>query len=160
MGHKVFVILHDIRSAENVGSIFRTADAAGVARIYLTGYTPAPLDRFRRKNAKLSKAALGAEDTVPWESEPDIFACIENLKKSGVRVIAVEQHPRARSYTDAKSEGPIACVFGNEVDGVPKEVIEECDDVIEVPMFGTKESLNVAVCAGIILFNTRRAENG
>ena len=152
---KISVILHDIRSSENVGSIFRTADAAGVSRIYLTGYTPAPEDRFKRKNTKLSKAALGAEETVPWE-HADILELISRLKKEGITVVAVEQAPRAHPYTDAPAGGAIAFILGNEVDGVPQDILDACDEIVEIPMHGKKESLNVSVAAGIILFNTRR----
>jgi tRNA G18 (ribose-2'-O)-methylase SpoU len=148
----ISVILHDIRSSENVGSIFRTSDAAGVSKIYLTGYTPAPLDRFKRKNTKLSKAALGAEDFMPWESAADVHALIEKLKAEGVAVVAVEQDARSISYTAWKSEKPAAFIFGNEVEGVPKDVLDICDAILEIPMSGKKESLNVSVSAGVVLF--------
>ena len=148
----VSLILHDIRSSENVGSMFRTADAAGVSKIYLTGYTPAPLDRFGRKNAKLTKAALGAEEFVPWEKHEDIFSLIEELKMNGVRVVAVEQDPAAVLYMELRRGGQTAFILGNEVDGVPPDVLRAADAIVEIPMQGKKESLNVAVAAGIILF--------
>ncbi len=148
----ISVILHDIRSSENVGSIFRTSDAAGVSKIYLTGYTPAPLDRFKRKNTKLSKAALGAEDFIPWESVADIHALIEKLKAGGVAVVAVEQDARSIPYTEWKPEKPTAFIFGNEVGGVPAGVLNESDAIVEIPMHGKKESLNVSVSAGVVLF--------
>jgi len=159
MAPRVFVILDNIRSSENVGSIFRTSDAAGVSKIYLAGYTPAPLDKFKRKNAKLAKAALGAEDTVPWEAVSDLIPLISRLKKEGVTVVAIEQHSSARSYTEAAHDKPVAFVFGNEVEGISEEVIRACDSVVEVPMSGGKESLNVSVCAGIVLFNARDRKN-
>lgn len=149
----VFVILHNIRSSENVGSIFRTSDAAGVSKIYLTGYTPAPLDRFKRKNAKLSKASLGAEEFVPWESVQDIHALIEKLKTENVMVVAVEQSPTSVPYIEPTWGGETTFIFGNEVGGVPQDVLKECDAVIEIPMLGKKESLNVSVSAGIVLFH-------
>lgn len=148
----VSLILHDIRSSENVGSIFRTADAAGVGKIYLTGYTPTPLDRFGRKNAKLAKAALGAEEFVPWEKQADILALIDILKGEGVAVVAVEQAARSVCYKDFRVMGPTALILGNEVDGVPEGVLERADTIIEIPMHGKKESLNVAVAAGVVLF--------
>lgn len=156
MGQReISLILHDIRSSENVGSIFRTADAAGVVKIYLTGYTPAPLDRFKRKNTKLVKAALGAEETVPWEHSEDVFSLMGRLKSEGEVLCAVEQDPRSVSYTTA--EVPLRAVFilGNEVDGVPKNILDECDLIFEIPMHGKKESLNVSVAAGVMLFRAR-----
>jgi len=149
---KIFVILHDIRSSENVGSILRTADAAGVSKVYLSGYTPAPIDRFKRKNAKLAKAALGAEDSVPWEEAPDIQALLKKLKDDSIAIIAVEQSSDSIVYSDFVLEKPTAFIFGNEVDGVPQDVLKAADTIVEIPMHGKKESLNVSVSAGIILF--------
>ncbi len=149
---EVFLILHDIRSSENVGSIFRTADAAGVSTIYLSGYTPSPLARFGRKNAKLAKAALGAEAFVPWEAHADIHALLPALKASGVTVAAVEQSPRSIVYKDFVPKKPVAFLLGNEVDGIPETVLAEADTILEIPMRGRKESLNVSVAAGIVLF--------
>jgi 23S rRNA (guanosine2251-2'-O)-methyltransferase len=151
----VFVILDNVRSSENVGSIFRTADAAGVSKIYLCGYTPAPFDRFKRKNTKLSKAALGAEDTVAWEHAQDIRELIERLKAADTTVIGVEQSPASIPYTELKPFGSVAYVFGNEVDGVSENVLKLCDEIVEIPMSGAKESLNVSVSVGIILFSSR-----
>lgn len=148
------LVLLNIRSSENVGSIFRTADAAGVSKIFLAGYTPAPVDRFKRANTKLAKAALGAEEFVPWESAPDAEALIERLKTEGWRVVAVEQDARSVSYDDFKKGERTAFILGNEVEGVPKEILNACDAIVEIPMRGKKESLNVSVAAGIVLFNT------
>lgn len=151
----ISLILHDIRSSENVGSIFRTADAAGVSKIYLTGYTPAPLDRFKRKNTKLAKAALGAEDTVLWEHAQDILLLIKKLKDDGVRVVAVEQDPRARPYMGVTLATHTAYILGNEVEGIQSGVLDVVDEIVEIPMYGKKESLNVSVAAGIMLFHAR-----
>ena len=152
----VSIILHNIRSSENVGSLFRTADAAGVSKLYLTGYTPAPLDRFKRENAKLTKASLGAEKYVSWERTGDIFSLIERLKQKGIVVIAVEQSPSAVQYIELDIKGPAAFIFGNEVDGLPHEILNAAEQVIEIPMRGKKESLNVSVAAGIILYHALR----
>lgn len=152
----VFVILHDIRSSENVGSIFRTADAAGVSKIYLTGYTPAPRDRFGRTNAKLAKASLGAEEFVSWERFENIFELIVALHADTVRIVAVEQDSCALPYTEEKISGDVAFVFGNEVTGVPKNILDMCDAIVEIPMHGKKESLNVSVAAGVILYGAMR----
>jgi tRNA G18 (ribose-2'-O)-methylase SpoU len=155
--HKtISVILHDIRSSENAGSIFRTADAAGVDKIFLTGYTPAPTDRFKRKNAKLAKAALGAEETVAWEHAEDIFLLIDRLKAEDVQIVAVEQDKNAHSYMSVRGAEQTAFILGNEVDGIPKSILDVVDAIVEIPMHGKKESLNVSVAAGIILFHFRK----
>jgi tRNA G18 (ribose-2'-O)-methylase SpoU len=136
----------------NVGSMFRTADAAGVSKIFLTGYTPAPIDRFGRKVKEIAKVALGAEETVPWEKR-DIHELIAELKGSSVRIIALEQHPASHPYMSVRLDGPAALIVGNEVGGIPEEVLKEADTIIEIPMRGKKESLNVAVATGIALYS-------
>lgn len=156
---KRIVILHNIRSAYNVGSIFRTADAAGVTKIYLVGHTPTPIDRFGRKRKDITKVALGAEDTVLWEQVQDIHALIADLKGEKVRVIAVEQSELAQDYRTLSLSRDTAFIFGNEVNGIPPETLTEVDGVVEIPMQGRKESLNVSVTAGIILFQTH-SEDG
>ena len=150
---EIIVILHNIRSSLNVGSIFRTADGAGVKQIYLTGYTPAPLDRFGRNDARIAKTALGAESSILWK-QGDISETIKSLKKDGHCIIAVEQDLRSKSYKTLSPKNKIAFIFGNEVSGIEKDVLELCDEIIEIPMYGKKESLNVGVAVGIILFNT------
>lgn len=149
---EVSVILNDIRSAHNVGSIFRTADGAGVSRIYLCGYTPAPVDRFDRPVKEIAKVALGAERTVPYEVR-EITELISELKSKGTQVVALEQSPNALSYTNLVPTGDIALVLGSEVPGIPEEILNLCGAVIEIPMRGSKESLNVAVAAGIALYS-------
>ncbi len=150
---KTFIILDNIRSVENVGSIFRTSDAAAVAKIYLCGTTPTPLDRFGRARKDLAKVALGAEKTIAWEHVPHTKDAIKHLKKENVRIVAVEQDKNAIDYKKAKVETDTAFIFGNEVDGVSKEVLGLSDTIVEIPMHGTKESLNVAVTVGIVLFS-------
>lgn len=148
-----YVILHNIRSAHNVGSIFRTADGAGVAKVFLTGYTPTPLDRFGRVVAEISKTSLGAAETMAWEHCADIYVLMARLRNSDVDIVAVEQTPDAIAYTSRHFDTDTAFIFGNEVDGVPFEVCEAADSVVHIPMHGRKESLNVSVAAGIILFH-------
>lgn len=148
-----YVILHNIRSRHNVGSIFRTADGAGVAKIYLTGYTPTPIDRFGREVPEIIKTSLGATTMVPWEHFEDIEVLLGVLKQEGVTVVAIEQTKDALSYKKYQELGPTAYIFGNEVEGVASEICEKADVVLVIPMLGSKESLNVSVCAGIILFN-------
>jgi tRNA G18 (ribose-2'-O)-methylase SpoU len=149
---EVYLIVHNIRSAGNVGSLFRTADAAGITKIYLTGYTPHPLDRFGRRQKDLAKTALGAERTVPWEGARDALRLIDRLKRSGVQVIAIEQGTEAIDYRACKPRFPVAFVVGNEVRGLSQALCARCDVIAEIPQAGKKESLNVAVAAGVALF--------
>jgi tRNA G18 (ribose-2'-O)-methylase SpoU len=155
----IIVILNNIRSNENVGSIFRTCDAAGVSKIILVGYTPAPIDRFGRGNKGLTKASLGAEKFVKWEKIENLKEAISILQNSSKNfiIIGVEQNKKAIDYKRIKqqvaSNKHLALVFGNEVDGLSEADLRLCDVVTELPMLGHKESLNVAVCAGIVLYS-------
>ncbi|MEI6494854.1 MAG: TrmH family RNA methyltransferase [bacterium] len=149
---EVCVILDNIRSTHNVGSIFRTSDAGGVKKIYLVGYTPAPLDRFDREVASLTKASLGAEKSVEWEQVADIGELIERLKKENFQIVAVEQDEKSVDYKTVELKDKVAIILGNEVDGVSKETLSLCDIIAEIPMKGEKESLNVSVSAGVALF--------
>jgi tRNA G18 (ribose-2'-O)-methylase SpoU len=151
MRHAV-VVLHNIRSTHNVGSIFRTADAAGVSKIYLTGYTPAPLDRFGRSQKDIAKTALGAERSVTWEQAKDPFPVITRLKEEDFQVIAVEQAKDSADYRRLRPKAKVAFLFGNEVRGLSKALLAQCDAIAEIPMAGKKESLNVSVAAGVALF--------
>jgi tRNA G18 (ribose-2'-O)-methylase SpoU len=148
-----YIILEDIRSAYNVGAIFRTADAAGVAKVFLVGYTPAPIDRFGRPQPEILKTSLGASKTMAWEQVATTREIIERLQNDGVCVAAVELAPGSVSLKDFKEPVDLAYIVGNEVDGVSKEVLEMADVTVELPMLGQKESLNVAVTAGIILYH-------
>ena len=147
------VILFNLRSAYNVGSIFRTADGAGVKKIYLVGHTPTPYDRFGRVQPEIKKTALGATDSVAWEHHQQIDSLLAQLKQQGHCLVAVEQHPLAVAYDQyTPSADKVAFIFGNEIDGVSDAVCRAADAVIEIPLAGKKESLNVAVAAGIVLF--------
>lgn len=148
------VLLHNIRSAHNVGSIFRTADAAGVSRLYLSGYTPLPIDRFGRPQKDIAKTALGAEGYLAWEKARSPADCIGALRESGWHIVGVEQDKRSIDYRSIELSHPTLFVFGNEVRGLSTGIRRLCDTLIEIPMHGEKESLNVSVAAGIILFNT------
>jgi tRNA G18 (ribose-2'-O)-methylase SpoU len=152
------VILNNIRSNENVGSIFRTCDATGVSKIILCGYTPTPIDRFGRENKGLTKASLGAEKFVKWEKFESLAIVVDRLKNkkifSDFLIVGVEQSKDSIDYKkikDIKTQN-IALVFGNEVEGLSKADLKLCDMVAELPMLGDKESLNVAVCAGVVLY--------
>ena len=154
---EVIVVLPDIRSAHNVGSIFRTSDASGVGRIYLSGYTPTPLNKFHRPQPQIAKTALGAEKTIPWEYFESHTKMLNKLKNDGFKIIAVEQTEKSINYKDLNikdlyKEKKVAFIFGNEVDGLPRKILNKIDVCVELPMKGMKESLNVAVTAGIVLF--------
>lgn len=149
---EVIVILPDIRSALNVGSIFRTADACGINKIYLTGYTPAPIDKFGRVNKEIAKTALGAEKIIAWEKLESISKLITKLKKEGFPLVAIEQAEGSVDYKKVKAKNKTAFIFGNEVNGLPKNILEKCDVIAEIPMKGEKESLNVSVSVGVALF--------
>jgi len=153
------VVLENIRSAHNVGSIFRTADGAGVSQLYLVGYTPAPTDRFGREVPEIKKTSLGATHTVPWSVESSGVDVVRALQAQGVWVVVVEQTDNAVDFYDyrAPSEKPVAYIFGNEIDGVTPVVVAAANQVVEVPMYGVKESLNVAVTVGIVLYGSKQS---
>ena len=149
---QTIIVLDNIRSVYNVGSIFRTADAAGVDIIYLCGYTPQPIDRFGRARADLAKVALGAEKTIEWKHFENTTETLKKLKENNFTIIAIEQAENSTDYKKVKVSEQTAFVFGNEPNGISKEVLEKCDIIAEIPMKGEKESLNVSVSAGIALF--------
>lgn len=153
MEKQMAVLLHNIRSAHNVGSIFRTADAAGASAVYLSGYTPTPVDRFERQRKDIAKTALGAQRSVPWFYRRDPSAIVAELSRKGWRIVGVEQDSRAIDYRRLPSRDKTLFIFGNEVRGLSKKLRARCDALVEIPMHGTKESLNVSVVAGIILFS-------
>jgi tRNA G18 (ribose-2'-O)-methylase SpoU len=152
---ELVVVLPDIRSSYNIGSIFRTSDATGVSKIYICGYSPCPTDKFNRPQKEIAKTALGAEKRIPWEYKKDVQQIIKNLKEEGFLVVAVEQNERSITYKKffKKVGNKIALIFGNEVDGLSKKIISSCDAVVDIPMLGEKESLNVSVSAGIVLYD-------
>lgn len=146
------VVLENVRSAHNVGAIFRTAEAIGVRKIILVGYTPTPIDRYGRVQPDIKKTALGADGMIPWEHKETIDEVIENCRKEGVRVIAVERTDGAIDYKAATLGERAAFIFGNEVDGVSRTAIDCADQVVSLPMRGKKESLNVSTTVGIVLY--------
>lgn len=149
------VILDNIRSAHNVGSIFRTADGAGVKKIYLLGVTPTPIDRFGRVQTEISKTSLGASEMIEWEyvKNEDVSELISKLKTDNFKVVAIEQTPDSVNLEDYIVPERVAYIFGNEIDGVGEKLLSLTDQIVEIPMQGSKESLNVAVSAGIALFH-------
>ncbi len=145
------LVLDNIRSAHNVGSAFRTADAFGVDKIYLGGICPVP------PSPELRKVALGAEEVIPFEHVDDVVALVTRLQAEGYTVIAVEQTVHSVKLDNFQRDPgkKYALVFGNEVDGVQQEVVDACDFALEIPQQGTKHSLNVSVSIGVILWGIR-----
>lgn len=148
------VVLDNIRSTFNVGSIFRTADALGVGKMILCGTTPTPVDRFGRARADIAKVALGAEKSISWEHSPETVDAVRKLKKSGYRIIMIEQSDKAIDYKKLKIKAgeKVVFVLGTEVQGLSASLLELADDIAEIPMKGEKESLNVSVAFGVALF--------
>jgi len=149
---KIILVLHNIRSTHNVGSIFRTADAAGITKIYLSGYTPTPTDRFGRERSDIAKTALGAEKQIPWQYVKNPNVTINRFKKNGIKIVAIEQSKKSMDYKKVKFSGDVAILVGNEVKGLSPVLLKKCDIVAEIPMRGKKESLNVSVAFGVALF--------
>ncbi len=142
MKEKFYVLCENIRSLENIGSIFRTADALAVNKLFLSGISGKP------PRSKISKTALGAENFVEWEYSPTSWRIIEKLKKQGVMAVALEITKKSSSIYDFKPKFPLVLVLGNEVKGVSKAALKRADVAIHLPMRGKKESLNVAVAFG------------
>ncbi|EKT3962951.1 RNA methyltransferase [Flavobacterium psychrophilum] len=145
----IIIVLDDIRSLNNIGSVFRTADAFLIEKIYLCGITATP------PNKEIHKTALGATETVVWEHHENVLEVIENLKKDEISVFAIEQVENAIFLNDFKVEATkkYALIFGNEVFGVNQEAIRLCDGTIEIPQLGTKHSLNISVSTGIVVWD-------
>lgn len=143
----MILIAHNIRSLHNVGAFFRTADAFGVEKIYLTGYTGCP------PRKEIAKTALGSEHRIPWEHREDLDALLLELKSMGKKIVALEISDRAIpvSALEIPTE-QIALIVGSEVEGISPQLLEQCDEIIEIPMIGIKKSLNVSVATGIALF--------
>ena len=146
--HPIVIVLDNLRSAHNVGSIFRTCDAFLIEKICLCGITPTPPKK------EIRKTALGATQSVDWQYYDDMLSCIEQLKANGYRIISVEQADEAIRLQDLKIESntKTALVFGHEVNGVSQECINQSDQVVEIPQHGTKHSFNVSVSLGIVLW--------
>lgn len=149
MPKEITLLAHNIRSLWNVGSLFRTADAMGVGMVYLSGYTAVPPRR------EISKTAIGAEQWIPWEFQKDPLTIINTLKSDGYKIVALELTDTAQNISEYKASEKVCLVLGHEVDGVPDDLLQECDDVVFILMHGKKESLNVSVAAGIALDRLR-----
>jgi len=148
MSKEFFAILHNIRSCYNVGAIFRVADGAGISKIFLTGYTPTPKENLK----KIQKTALGAQNFVSWEKRKNVGKLIRELKRRGVKIVALETKEKALPYFKFKPKFPLALLVGNEVRGIDKRTLKKADVVLKIPMFGKKKSLNVACAFAIVAF--------
>jgi 23S rRNA (guanosine2251-2'-O)-methyltransferase len=159
----IILIAHNLRSTHNVGSLLRTAEGLGVTKVYLTGYTPYPakvgdgrLPHISQKlTSQISKTALGAEKSDFWQHMDDVSDCITITKKSGYTIAAVEQAQNSIALPQYKTPKKIALLVGRETDGIEHEVLKQCDEIIEIPMFGMKESFNVVQAAAMTLYHCR-----
>jgi tRNA G18 (ribose-2'-O)-methylase SpoU len=154
------LIIHDIRSCHNVGSLLRTADAMGVSLCYMTGYTPYPsmngdprLPHISRKiDARIHKTALGAEKSVNWQQAEAVEPVIASLRKEGFRIVALEQSAGSTALQDYSFQKKTVLLLGREVEGIDAEILKLADDTVEIPMLGEKESLNVVQAAAMALY--------
>ena len=146
------LILNDIRSVYNAGALFRTADAIGIQKIIISGFTPTPIDRFGRARSDFAKSALGAEKTIPWEYVENLSETIHQMKQEGFVIVGIEQDEHSVDYKKFSKPEKIAFLLGTETTGMPQELRNLCDTLLEIPMRGNKESLNVSVAAGIVLY--------
>lgn len=147
----VVVLLDNIRSTYNVGSVFRTSDGAQIDKLILTGYTPHP------PNKEILKTALGSTNSVKWEFHKDALAVIHQLKNEGYKICALELTETPQMYYDVSTQQfPLCLIVGNEITGVSQKLLDECDFAIEIPQYGIKQSLNVAVAYGIAIFELRK----
>lgn len=163
MKRELFVIAHDMRSAHNVGALFRLCDGIGVKKLYLTGYTPYPAKRADARlphiqtklSKQISKTALGAETTVDWEQKSDPKEVLTDLKEQGIAIVALEQAESSTSLADTQLPQKLCILLGREVEGIEKELLGLCDNIVEIPMLGTKESHNVVQAAAMVLYHCR-----
>ncbi len=142
----MILIAHDIRSLHNVGAIFRSADAFGVEKIYLSGYTGHPPQK------EIAKTALGSEHRVAWEHNEDLPSLLAKLREQGYLIVALENRVDSVPIDELKTEKQIVLLLGNETEGIAQEILLLCDETVEIPMPGAKRSLNVSVATGIALF--------
>jgi len=149
---RVSVLLDNIRSMLNIGSVFRTSDAFAVEHIYLCGITATPPHR------EITKTAIGAERSVDWSYTESIVECLQNLKEQGFKIIGIEQTDKSLSLDNYRvdPQDKIVLIFGNEVNGISDEALNFCDEFIEIPQYGTKHSLNISVSAGIALWEIQK----
>lgn len=159
----IAIVAHNLRSSHNVGSLLRTAEGLGVITVWLTGYTPYPVEpkderlpHIQQKvSAQIHKTALGAETLLAWRHSEDAQSALTDLRRSGYKLAALEQSDKANSLTDFQPPERLALIVGNEVSGLKADIIEQCDIVLEIPMLGKKESYNVVQAAAMALYHCR-----
>jgi len=144
---KFVLILPNIRSGHNVGSMFRTADGAGVDKLYLTGYTPCP------PHTQVDKVSLGAEKSVPWEYFKQVGRLLKKFREEGYNIVALEKTSESRNIFEWTPKFPLALIVGNEKTGITKSILKYCDEAVDIPMRGKKNSLNVSIAAGIAIYH-------
>lgn len=154
-----YLILYNLRSAYNVGAIFRTADAVGISHIFLVGTTPRPIDEYKRPNNRIQKSALGAEKSVSWSYCKTLGPLFKKIKNDKIEIIALEQNLKSVDYRRVKLPQRWALIVGEETKGLSKIILDKTDLIIEIPMKGVKESLNVSVACGVALFKLIEKEN-
>lgn len=160
----IVLVVHNVRSAHNVGSLLRTADGLGIEQVYLTGYTPFPVMKndprlphlVQKADRQIHKTALGAENLINWQHEPDIAKLVKDLVARGYSVAALEQTKKSINLSDFKPADRQVLIVGNEVGGLDKSVLEHCDQHVQIPMSGRKESFNVSIAAAIALYHLSR----
>jgi tRNA G18 (ribose-2'-O)-methylase SpoU len=150
----IAVVLENIRSLYNVGSIFRTSDGANVEKLYLCGYTGRP------PRKEIDKTSLGSAESVPWEYVPEAASAVAELKSRGYQIVSLEHTDRSVPYTEAEYRFPLCLIVGNEVEGVSGELVSLCDMAVEIPMYGIKQSLNVSVAFGIAAYHITHRYRG
>lgn len=150
MENSFVIIIPNIRSRHNVGALFRAADGAGVSKVYLTGYTPHP------PHKDIEKVALGAEKSVSWEHVRQTARIIKKLSSEGYCIVGLEQTKKSVTIYEWVPQFPLAIILGNEVTGIPPAIKKLCDTMVEIPMKGSKNSLNVSVAAGIVMYHTSK----
>lgn len=158
MKKKHILILDNIRSVHNVGSLFRTADGAGFSSVFLAGTTPAPIDRFGRKRNDFAKVSLGAEESILWKYFETTKDAIEEAVREGYEIVALEQSSRSIPFDQYQGKKHTALVLGEETKGLSPELLAMCDSILEIPMRGNKESLNVSVAGGIAMYQIGKGE--
>lgn len=160
---QIVLVAHNLRSAHNIGSLLRTAEGLGVDKLYLSGYSPYPLapndERLphlaRKIDRQIAKTALGAEKSIDWQHRSDINALLDDLKKQGFVIAALEQSPYSTKLNVFRPPDKLVLMVGREIEGIEPEILAVCDHVLEIPMFGRKESFNVAQAAAMALYHLR-----
>jgi 23S rRNA (guanosine2251-2'-O)-methyltransferase len=163
VNNSLIVIAHNLRSAHNVGSLIRTCEGLGVHKLFLTGYTPYPAANpdkrlphlARRIEKQITKTSLGAEKSLEWEHSENVKAVLDNLSLSGYQVAALEQYPKSKKLNQFKSNDKLAILLGNEVTGIPDDLLTQADIILEIPMAGRKESFNVVEATTMAIYHCR-----